>query len=51
MHGVYLYLAIIILVIIFLGVKYYRKKKQAKQDYDEREENVFYDTAKHIRRD
>ncbi len=51
MKSLYLYLAIIIGTLIFLGFKLYRKRKQEKQAREEREDNVFYDAAKNIRRD
>lgn len=51
MKSLYLYLAIIIGTLIFLGFKLYRQRKQKNQAYEEREDNVFYDAAKNIRRD
>lgn len=51
MSGIFLYLTFIIIVFIFLGYKVITKKKREKQAYEEREENVFYDAAKNIRRD
>lgn len=51
MNIIYLYLTIIVVVIAFLGFKILTKRRQEKQAYEEREENVFYDTVKNIRRD
>jgi len=51
MNGIYLYLAILIIVFVFLGFKVMTKRRHEKQAYEEREDNVFYDAAKNIRRD
>ncbi len=51
MNGIYLYLAVIFLVFVFLGYKIFTKKRGEKQAYEEREDDVFYDAAKNIRRD
>lgn len=51
MSGIYLYLAILIVVFVFLGFKVITKRKHEKQAYEEREDNIFYDAAKNIRRD
>ncbi|MCU7941007.1 MAG: hypothetical protein KZQ74_00185 [gamma proteobacterium symbiont of Bathyaustriella thionipta] len=51
MTGLYFYLLFIIIIFVFLGYKVIAKKKREKQDYEEREDNVFYDAAKKIRRD
>ncbi|MCK5647817.1 MAG: hypothetical protein KAI22_02970 [Gammaproteobacteria bacterium] len=51
MNGIYFYLTIIIVIVGFLGYKIISKRRQEKQAYDEREDNVFYDAAKNIRRD
>lgn len=49
--GIYLYLAILVVVFIFLGFKLLNKKRSQKKDYEEREDNVFYDAVKEIKRD
>lgn len=51
MNGLYLYLAMLIFVMAFLGFKLYHKRKKTRRNYEEREENIFYDAAKNIRRD
>jgi amino acid permease len=51
MSGIYLYLTFIFIIFVFLGYKVITKKKREKQSYEEREDNVFYDAAKKIRRD
>ena len=51
MAGIYLYLTFLIIIFIFLGYKLIIRKKREKQTYEEREDNVFYDAAKNIRRD
>lgn len=51
MTAIYFYLTLIMIVVVFLGFKVISKRRQEKQAYEEREENVFYDAAKNIRRD
>ncbi len=51
MAGQLFYLAIIIIVFIFLGIKLYKKRQLERKTYEEREDNVFYDNVKNIRRD
>ncbi len=51
MNALYLYLAVTIGSIVFLGFKLYKRTKRKKQAYEEREDNVFYDAVKNIRRD
>lgn len=47
----YLYLFFLIIIFVFLGYKVMTKKRREKQNYEEREDNVFYDAVKKIRRD
>lgn len=49
--GIYLYLFILVVVFIFLGYKLFTKTRNQKKDYEEREDNVFYDAVKEIKRD
>lgn len=51
MTGTYLYLAIAIIVFVLLLIKVVKKIKHEKESYQEREDNVFYDNVKNIRRD
>ncbi len=51
MTGIYLYLLILMIIFVFLLVKVMAKRKRDKQAYEEREDTVFYDAAKRIRRD
>ena len=51
MNGIYLYLMIFIVIFVFLLFKIIAKRKGEKQAYEEREDNVFYDSVKKIRRD
>jgi predicted negative regulator of RcsB-dependent stress response len=51
MTGLYFYLSILIAVFIFLGYRVYKKRKLEQKTYEEREDDVFYDNAKNIRRD
>lgn len=51
MAGIYFYLLILFLVFAFLLYKFITKRRQEKLDYEEREDNVFYDTVKNIKRD
>lgn len=51
MNGLFIYLGIIIFILAFIGYKIFTKKKREKQTYEEREDDVFYDAVKKIRRD
>jgi hypothetical protein len=54
MTGIYLYMMFIILIFAFLIYKFLgvlAQKKRDKEAAEEREDNVFYDAAKNIRRD
>jgi hypothetical protein len=44
-------LAIIIAIVAFLGFKIIAKKRREKQVSEEREDNVFYDAVKNIRKE
>lgn len=50
-NGLYLYLAVILAVFVFLGFKLFTKQRNTKRNYEEREDDVFYDAVKKIRRD
>ena len=51
MNSIYFYLALIFIIFLYLGYKLIKVKKREKKSYEEREENVFYDNVKNIRRD
>ena len=51
MAGVYIYLIGAIIAFFYLGYKIYLKRKQEKDALAEREDNVFYDAVKDVRRD
>lgn len=51
MNIMYLYLAILIVIFVFIGFKVALARRHAKQADEEREDNVFYDAVKNIRRD
>ena len=51
MIGMYLYLGLATGIFIWLMMIYLRKRKQAKEDYETRENDVFYKAVKNIRRD
>jgi len=49
--GIYFYILALLVIFVFLAYKVYIKRKQERQQYEEREDNVFYDAIKKIRRD
>ncbi len=51
MIGPYIYTGILFLVFIYLAYKVYTRKKKEREAYEEREEDVFYEATKNIRRD
>ncbi len=51
MSGIFLYLIFLMVIFIFLGYKVITKRRHEKQAAEEREDDVFYDAVKNIRRD
>ncbi|MCK5696738.1 MAG: hypothetical protein KAI02_01160 [Gammaproteobacteria bacterium] len=51
MTMIYLYLIALFIVFIYLAYRLVLKRKRTKETYEDREDDVFYDAAKNIRRD
>lgn len=51
MAGVYFYLFATFIIFVFLLYKVVSRKRQENKNYEEREDNVFYDAVKKVRRD